>query len=63
MSVRRIYTNEQVSANSGRTAFARGALIYCAEGVDNNDSVLDLFVDRNLSYTETEHEQLPVLLN
>ena len=59
MSVRRIYTNEQVSANSGRTAFARGALIYCAEGVDNNDSVLDLFVDRNLSYTETEHEQLP----
>ncbi|NLW12698.1 MAG: glycoside hydrolase family 127 protein, partial [Clostridiaceae bacterium] len=30
-----------------------------AEGVDNNGAVLDLFVDRNLSYTETEHEQLP----
>ncbi|NLW11141.1 MAG: glycoside hydrolase family 127 protein [Clostridiaceae bacterium] len=59
LSIRRIYTNDKVSANSGRTAFARGALIYCAEGVDNNGAVLDLFVDRNLSYTETEHEQLP----
>ena len=58
MSVRRNYSNKKVSANSGRVALTRGPLVYCAEGVDNEGSVLDLLLAREHSYTESEHGQL-----
>ncbi len=41
-SVKRIYSNANVSADSGKTAIQRGPLVYCAEGADNDGSVLDL---------------------
>lgn len=43
---RKIYCNSAVSANTGKTAFAYGPLIYCAEEVDNG-KVLNLLVKRN----------------
>lgn len=46
MSVKRVFASGKVSADSGRVAFLRGPLIYCAEGVDNNDEVLGLSVKK-----------------
>jgi uncharacterized protein len=46
MSVRRLYASPKVSADSGKVAFMRGPLVYCAEGADNNGGVLNLTVNR-----------------
>lgn len=42
MRVRKVYANEHVSADSGKIAFERGPLVYCAEGADNEGQVLNL---------------------
>lgn len=47
MTARRVYTSSRVSANTGKTALQRGSLIYCAEGVDNENDVLSLSLKRN----------------
>lgn len=49
MEVRKIYTNPIVSENSGKVAFLRGPLVYCAEGVDNNNETLSLYAKKNTS--------------
>ncbi len=46
MEPRRVYTSPKVAANSGRVAFMRGPLVYCAEGVDNQGDVLGLWALR-----------------
>ena len=46
MTPYRIYANAKISADSGRVAVARGPLVYCAEGVDNDDDdVFSLYAD------------------
>jgi hypothetical protein len=47
MSVKKIYANSKVSADSGKVAIQRGALVYCAEGVDNDGDVLGLKIKRD----------------
>ena len=47
MTVKRVYTSSRVSANTGRTALQRGPLIYCAEGVDNENDILPLSLKRD----------------
>lgn len=47
MTARRIYTSSRVSANTGKTALQMGPLIYCAEGVDNENDVLSLSLKRD----------------
>ncbi|MCQ2597099.1 MAG: glycoside hydrolase family 127 protein [Treponema sp.] len=42
---RKLYCNNAVSSNTGKTALAYGPLIYCAEEVDNG-KVLNLFAKR-----------------
>lgn len=54
MSVRRVYTTNRVSANTGKAAVERGPLIYCAEGVDNEDDVLSLSLKKNGAITVGE---------
>ena len=44
---RRVYPSVRIAADSGRIAFMRGPLVYCAEGVDNGDDVLGLTVYKN----------------
>ena len=46
MKPRRVFANSLVSADSGRVAFMRGPLVYCAEGADNEGDVLRLRADR-----------------
>ena len=55
MSVRKIYTNNKVSANTGKTAVERGPLIYCAEGVDNDNEVLALSLKKDGVITVSEY--------
>ncbi len=49
MAPYRIYANTAVSADSGRVAFARGPLVYCAEGIDNDSDVFSLSADSEAS--------------
>lgn len=49
--IRRIYCSSKVPANSGSVAFARGPLVYCAEGTDNNGEVLDLIAKEDGTLT------------
>lgn len=55
LSVRRVYTSNKVSANTGKAAVERGPLIYCAEGVDNEDDVLSLFLKKDGTVTVSEY--------
>lgn len=41
---RRIYPSWKIPADSGRVAWMRGPLVYCAEGTDNQGDVLNLSV-------------------
>jgi uncharacterized protein len=56
MNVRRLYASPKVSADSGKTAFMRGPLVYCAEGKDNNGSVLNLSADRTSAPSVTAYK-------
>jgi len=55
LSVRRIYTSNRVSANTGRAAVQRGPLIYCVEGVDNENDILSLSLKRDGKVTVSEY--------
>lgn len=48
MEVQRIVTNEKVKADLNRFALSRGPVVYCLEGPDNKDSVVqNIVVDQN----------------
>lgn len=47
MRPRRVFAASAVAADSGRVAFMRGPLVYCAQGVDNGEDVLSLRVKRD----------------
>lgn len=40
MSVHQVFANPKVSADDGKVAFMKGPLVYCAEGIDNNNDIL-----------------------
>jgi hypothetical protein len=61
MPVRKVIADERVKEDSGKMAFQRGPVIYCAEWPENNfGNVLDLVVKKDAAVT-TEFE--PSLLN
>ncbi len=43
---RRVYPSPKIADDSGKVALMRGPLVYCAEGVDNQEDVLGLSVSR-----------------
>lgn len=47
MEVKRIFAKNDISANNGKAAFSRGPLIYCFEGVDNEEDILSLRVKKD----------------
>ena len=55
MSARKVYTSNKVSANTGKAAVERGPLIYCAEGVDNDDDILSLSFKKGGAITVGEY--------
>ena len=64
MSARRVYPNRHIAADTGKIAFLRGPLVYCAEGADNDGDVLDLRVSRTApirELTEAAPDGMPML--
>jgi len=47
MPIRKVVADEKVKADSNRFCLSRGPLVYCAEGVDNNGSSLNLLLSLN----------------
>lgn len=58
--VERIVASPKVQMDIGRVAIQRGPVVYCLEGVDNNDSVLDIALPKD---SQLEPEYKPDLLN
>jgi DUF1680 family protein len=59
MPVRRVASHENVEDNQGKVALQRGPIVFCFEGVDNADRVLDRFLPDD---SPLETEFLPDLL-
>lgn len=55
LSVRRVYTSNKVSANTGKTAVQRGPLIYCIEGADNENDILSVSLKKDGRITVSEY--------
>jgi uncharacterized protein len=55
MTVRRVVADQRVDDDRGKIALERGPLVYAAEAVDNNGSVLDIVVPDTAAF-ETEHD-------
>jgi len=47
MPIRRVVANEKVAEDRGKVALERGPVVYCAEWVDNEASVLNLLLPDN----------------
>ena len=47
MPVRRVLAHEAVKSDRGKIALVRGPIVYCAEWIDNDISVLDLVIPDN----------------
>ncbi len=58
MGVKRIYPSVKVASNSGKVAFSRGPLIYCAEGIDHDGDVLGLRIGKNTKWQEIASDEL-----
>ncbi len=48
MPVRQIISHKSIKSNIGKIAIERGPLLYCAESVDNDNSVLNISLPANL---------------
>ncbi|RFZ92710.1 glycoside hydrolase family 127 protein [Mucilaginibacter conchicola] len=59
MEIEKVIANAKVKADRGRFAFERGPIIYCLEGPDNKDSLVqNLLVDKNAVATSTYQDNL-----
>lgn len=58
MRVQKIYATSKVAADSGKVAFSKGPLIYCAEGVDNQENIVALRVKKNASVWVNKKQNL-----
>jgi len=53
MPVRTVAAHAQVEDNLGKVALQRGPLVYAAEAIDNDGSVLDLFIETQPDFEAT----------
>ena len=53
MPVKRIKAHDAVKQDRGRLAVERGPILYCAEGVDNGERVLDAVVAADAAFSPT----------
>jgi DUF1680 family protein len=58
MPVRRVKTHEKVPDNQGKVAIQRGPLVYCFEGIDNEDEVLNKRLPNDWSFEVEFHPEL-----
>jgi len=58
MNVKRIVAHPEVKEDRGKTAIARGPIIFCAEGVDHQGHVLDLYLPEDAPLKFNFHSSL-----
>jgi DUF1680 family protein len=59
LSVQRVTCNDKVEANRGRVAIERGPIVYCIEGEDHSEQVMNLFMpDKTLWHIEHRKDLL-----
>ena len=58
MEIKRIEANPRVKDNAGRVAIARGPLVYCFEGCDNDGRVRNIVLDRDPKLTARQRSDL-----
>ncbi|WP_019670542.1 glycoside hydrolase family 127 protein [Eudoraea adriatica] len=58
MPVRKVESNELVSANKGKMALERGPLVFCAEEADNPDGILNSQVPSDEVFTYKYEQEL-----
>jgi len=56
MPIRRVHSHMNLKDNKDRVAIMRGPIVYCAEGVDNDGSALNLLLPDDLNF-QTEHRK------
>ena len=58
MPIQRIKANDQVEADRGKVAIARGPLVYCLESIDAGDHVRDIYLPEDAVITQQEKPEL-----
>lgn len=58
MSVRRNYSNVNISGNIGKVAISRGPLVYCLEEVDNSENLGSIYLRESSQLDESKEEIL-----
>ncbi len=58
MPIRRVLCHEKVEANRGKVALQRGPIVYCLEGVDNDQRVLNVFLADDAELTAEHRSDL-----
>lgn len=59
METEKVLANQQVKDDRGRFAFERGPIVYCLEGPDNKDSLVqNILIDRNAIADANYHADL-----
>ena len=58
MPVRKVVSNDMLADNAGMTALQRGPVIYCAEGLDNNNNIFNLWIPDGAEFTSEFNEDL-----
>lgn len=53
MPIRYVHASDKVSADRGRVAITRGPLLYCTEGVDNEENIFSFYIDDTSGGTTT----------
>jgi DUF1680 family protein len=51
MPVRRVIAHENVKDDQGKVALTRGPIVYCTEGIDNNNDVFNLVIPDPVAFT------------
>ncbi len=50
MPVQKVISHPMVSENNGKIALERGPLVYCAESIDNNGTVLNMLIPETADF-------------
>ena len=58
MPVRRVVGNEKIAATRNLSAIERGPVVYCLEGVDNEQAVFDAFLPASAKFTPISRPDL-----
>jgi len=58
MQIRRVVADGKVEADIGRVALERGPIVYCAESIDNNGHVFNLFLEDSVKFTAEYRREL-----